>query len=156
MSPLIGYSSGAAGLGLHMTMPHIQEILNGTKRRCTTLSRAWTDWKAAQRTAVPPAALSLVKAAALDAFRGVPCRWNWRMWREDFDQSMWRKNSQWCVAGCTAHALLGQLWTGTSVCTQDDAEHTGLVGLVGPVLDLRPYTPALPAAQASACSLLWE
>eukprot|EP00891_Asterochloris_glomerata_P002641 jgi/Astpho2/2641/fgenesh1_pg.00049_%23_18_t len=24
-----------------------------------------------------------------------PYRWNWRMWREDFDQSVWRKNSQW-------------------------------------------------------------
>ena len=33
------------------------------------------------------------------------------MWREDFDQSMWRKNSQWCVSDHPAHALLGQHWT---------------------------------------------
>ena len=61
------------------------------------------------------------------------------MWREDFDQSMWRKNSQWCVADHPAHALLGQHWTGSGLCTNVDAKHTGLAGLAGLVLDLCPH-----------------
>ena len=38
MRAIVRYLSGAASLGLHMTMPCTQGSLNSTKRRCTTVS----------------------------------------------------------------------------------------------------------------------